>query len=172
MAALMVLLTFGFAITITNQVTEWKVRDGYSVKVFRNSQLQYPIVFKGLKATISFDPENLDKSSIQASIDATTVDTGVELMTVHAKEPDVLDTEKFPVITFTSRSIRKKASGYEVTGNLVLKGVTREITFPFTFEKETFAGEFTIAAKDFNITREGAVPSGFIRVELTIPVSH
>lgn len=166
--ALTILVTSAF---VLYQSVDWKVKEGYSVKVFRNSQIQYPIVFKGLKADISFDKENPEKSKIHAVIDATTVDTGNESMTAHAKEPSVLDTDKFPVITFKSSSIKKNISGYEITGNLTLKGITKEINFPFTFEKDTFIGTFTIAAKDFNITREGAVPSGQIRIELTIPVT-
>lgn len=153
------------------QQVNWKVKEGYSVKVFRNAQLQYPIYFKGLKATISFDKEHPEKSTVSASIDATSVDTGVELMTAHAKEESVLHTDKFPVITFESRSIRKIASGYETTGILTMKGIAKEITFPFTFEQDIFMGKFTLSAKDFNITREGAVPSGLINIELTIPVT-
>jgi polyisoprenoid-binding protein YceI len=166
--ALLLLLTSAF---VLNQVTDWKVKEGYSVKVFRNAQLQFPIYFKGLKAAISFDKQHPEKAKIQATIDATTVDTGNESMTAHAKEENVLHTDKFPEITFESRSVRATTTGYETTGDLTLKGITKEITFPFTFENDTFIGEFSIAASDFNINREGAVPSGEIRIELTIPVT-
>jgi len=167
--ALVLLLASAFLFV---QSTDWKVKEGYSVKVFRNAQLQYPIFFKGLKAKISFDKEHPEKSTIHATIDATTVDTGFEAMTAHAKEENVLHTDKFPEITFESRTIRATSTGYETTGNLTMKGITKEITFPFTFENDTFIGEFTIAAKDFNINREGAVPSGEIRIELNIPVTR
>lgn len=156
---------------ITYQSTNWKVKDGYSVKVFRNAQVQFPIYFKGLKAEILFDKDHPDKSTIDATIDATTVDTGVELMTVHAKEEGILYTDRYPVITFKSTSIRKTGNGYETTGNLTLKGITKSITFPFTFDNDTFAGKFSILAKDFNINNENAVPSGEIKIELTIPVT-
>jgi polyisoprenoid-binding protein YceI len=166
--ALIILLTSAF---IVYKSVDWKIKEGYQVKVFRNSQIQYPIFFKGLKANISFDKEHPEKSKIRASIDATSVDTGNESMTAHAKEESVLDTDKFPVITFESSSVRKNSKGYEVTGKLTLKGITKEINFPFTFEEDTFIGTFSIAANDFNITRNGAVPSGQIRIELTIPVT-
>lgn len=160
------------AFVLRQSTTNWNVKGDYSVKVFRNSQVQYPTVFKGLKAEILFDAEKPEKSTILATIDATTVDTGNELMTAHAKEESVLHTEKFPVITLKSSSIKKNpGGGYEITGNLTLKGITKQVKFPFTFENNTFVGEFTIAAKDFHITREGAVPSGLIRVELAIPVT-
>ncbi len=147
------------------------VAEGYTVKVFRNAQLQFPIYFKGLKTSISFDEKNPGEAKIVATIDATTVETGNESMTAHAKEPNVLDTEKFPVIKFESSAVRKTTSGYEVTGKLTLKGIIKEITIPFTFENEIFSGKFSILAKDFNITREGAVPSGEIKIELTVPLS-
>ncbi len=144
-------------------------KEGYSIKVFRNAQ--GPIYFKGLITDISFDEAHPEKAKFVASIDATTVDTGNEIMNEHAREADVLDTEKFPVIVFESTAVGKATVGYEVTGKLKMKGITKEITFPFTFENETFSGKFTILAKDFNITRNGAVPSGEIRIELTIPVT-
>jgi polyisoprenoid-binding protein YceI len=135
--ALIILVTLAF---VYHQSVDWKVKDGYSVKVFRNSQLQYPIFFKGLKAEISFDQENPGNSTISAVIDATTVDTGNPSMTAHAKEPNVLDTDKFPEITFKSTAVKKATNGYEITGNLTLKGITKKISFPFTFEKDTFIG--------------------------------
>jgi polyisoprenoid-binding protein YceI len=167
-AALTFLLVSGF---VLYKSIDWKVKEGYQVKVFRNSQIQYPIYFKGLKASILFDKDNPEKSKIYASIDATTIETGNDMMNAHAKEPGVLDANKFPTITFESNIIRKNSSGYETTGNLTLKGITKEINFPFVFERDTFSGTFNIAAKDFNITRDGAVPSGQIRIELTIPVT-
>lgn len=167
-AAVALLLTSAFVI---HRSTDWKVKEGYTVKVFRNAQIQFPTYFKGLKAEISFDEAHPETSTIKATIDATTVDTGNELMTAHAREENVLHTDKYPVITFESSSIRKDGTGYEVTGNLTLKGITKPVTFPFTFENETFAGAFSILAKDFNITRSGAVPSGEIKIELTIPVT-
>jgi polyisoprenoid-binding protein YceI len=165
------LLVIVISACVGYQATEWKVRDNYSVKVFRNQQLQFPIVFKGLKAEILFDKENPENSKVSATIDATTVDTGNPSMTEHAREEDVLNTEKFKEITFKSSVVKKTTTGYEVTGDFTLKGITKQITFPFTFEKETFIGEFTIAAADFKITREGAVPNGQIRIELNIPVT-
>lgn len=165
--AILLLLTSAF---VLHHSTNWKVKEGYSVKVFRNAQIQYPIYFKGLKAEISFDEARPEKSIIKAIIDANTVDTGVELMTAHAKEESVLHTGKFPEIIFESTSMRKTGTGYEITGNLTLKGITKAVTFPFTFDNQTFVGAFTIFAKDFNITRNGAVPSGEIKVELMIPV--
>jgi polyisoprenoid-binding protein YceI len=151
--AVVVLLTASFLaykVTAFEAREDYFVTEGYSIKVFRNAQLQFPIYFKGLKTDISFDERNPEKSTIVATIDARTVDTGNELMTVHAKEEGILHTDKFPEIKFQSSAVRKTSSGYEVTGNLTMKGITKAITFPFTFGNQIFKGEFSITAKDFN----------------------
>ena len=170
--ALIVLLASAFLMyRSTDPYTDWKVKEGYTVKIFRNAQMQFPAFLKGLKAEISFDKEHPEKSKIHATVDATTIDMGNPVMTEHAKEEGILHTEKFPVITFESSSVRKTNTGYETTGNLTLKGITKEISFPFTFENDTFIGAFEITAKDFNINNSNAVPSGQIKIELMIPVT-
>lgn len=169
---LIILGVSGFAYyqATTYEMKDYFATEGYSVKVFRNAQVEFPTYFKGLTTNISFDENHPEKSTINATIDATTVDTGNELMTVHAKEADILNTEKFKTITFVSSAVRQTTTAYEVTGKLTLKGITKEITFPFTFENETFSGKFSIRAKDFDINSENAVPSGEIKIELVVPV--
>jgi polyisoprenoid-binding protein YceI len=160
------------AFTIISSL-DWKVKEDYTVQ-FCSGKIPSPANeysnFKGLKATISFDETNPEKSKIKASIEAATIDIGgYEKITAHSKEPNVLDVEKYPVITFESTAITKSNTGYDATGNLTIKNVTKEIKFPFTFEKETFKGGFTIATEDFNITRGNAWKDVYIL--LTIPVT-
>lgn len=155
----------------TNFNSNWKVKEGYIVKVYRNDQLDSPIFFKGLLASIWFDENKLDSAQISASINPQTVETGNYEMNAHAKEESVLDAQRSPLITFVSKSVKKTENGYEATGNLNLKSIIQEIKLPFTFRNDTFSGKFVIKAKDFEITRNGAVPNGTIQIELTIPVT-
>lgn len=157
-------------ITLVN----WKVKGGYIVK-FTGAPEGY---FTGLKATILFDEANPEKSKITASIDATTLNTGNNEATAHAKE--ALATDKFPTINFESTVISKTGEGkYLSTGNLTLKGVTKTIKIPFTFYSkknksmlfpEIFKGQITIAPKDFGITKPGTPEQ--LTIELTIPVTQ
>ncbi len=164
-----ILLASAFTVIVS---VDWKVKEDYKVeftygKIHAESKFCH---FKGLKATILFDETSPEKSKIKATIDATTIDMGHEGVTAHAKEPDVLDVGKYPEITFESTAITKTISGYEATGNLTIKDVTKEIKFPFTFEKETFRGGFTIETKDYNITRQNAWKE--VTIVLTIPVTQ
>jgi polyisoprenoid-binding protein YceI len=159
------LLLFASAFTLVQSVS-YKVKEGYSVK-FSGNKING--VFKGLKADINFNPSDLAKSKITASIDATTANTGSGMMNKHAKSESGLNAEKFPTISFESTSISKTATGYDAIGKLTLKGVTKEITLPFTFTNDTFAGKFSIAPKDYGVTR-GGTPD-VVTVELNVPVT-
>ena len=158
------------------QIVNWKIKSDYSVKcsIGMNGS-----TFSGLNAVILFNEEDPERSKITASIDATTINTGNVEMNEHAKE--ALNTLLFPVITFVSTSITKTNNGYEASGNLTLKGVTKPIKIPFYFDskkasalfpftaKEIFKGVITITPKDFSITRKGT--PDLVTIELTIPVT-
>lgn len=144
----------------------WKIKDDYSVK-FSGKKVEG--IFKGLKANINFNPADLNKSTITATIDATTANTGNGMMNKHAKCEEGLNTAKFPDIIFESRAITKTSTGFEALGKLTLKGLTKEIKLPFTFSNDIFSGQFTVLPKAYGITRAGT-PSE-ITVSLVVPVS-
>ncbi len=165
------------AFTIAKPVS-WKVKPNYSVKVV--GAFDDKMYFKTLTAMIVFDEEAPEKSKFMATIDAKSLNSPSSEMTEHAKQ--ALEVAKFPEITFVSTSITKTKLGYEATGDLTLKGITKQIKFPFVFDskkdlsdkfpfvaKETFNGKMSITAKDFNITRKGTPDQIFI--DITIPVS-
>ena len=157
-------------------LVDWKVKDDYVIK-FRFGKYTFGVdsmpapnygTFKGLNANITFDKDHLQNSKISASIDARTIDAGDPSKNSSATGPDVLIADQFPLITFESTSIVKINSGYEATGNLTIKNISKEIKLPFFFEKETFNGGFTIETKDFNFTHPH-VPKE-VSIFFTIPV--
>lgn len=172
---LTVLLMSAFVIYTS---VDWKVKDDYLVK-FRFGKYTFGVdsmpapnygTIKGLKATITFDEDNLQNSKIIASVDAKTIDTGNPSKNSSATGPDVLIADKFPLIAFESTSIIKIDNRYEAAGKLTIKDISREIKFPFVFEEKTFDGGFTIETKDFNFTHPH-VPEA-ITVFFTIPVTN
>jgi polyisoprenoid-binding protein YceI len=83
--------------------------------------------FGKVAATLHLNETDIAKSSVTASIDTNTVDTGEPQRDTHLKSPDFFDVEKFPTATFASTSVVKSASGLTVTGNFTLHGVTKPI---------------------------------------------
>jgi len=87
--------------------------------------------FSDFKVDLNFDETDITKSTVETTIKASSIDTGIERRDAHLRNPDFFDTEKFPEIKFKSKSIAKKGKGMTITGDFTMHGVTKEITFPF-----------------------------------------
>ena len=93
------------------------------------------------------------------------------MQNTHAKS-EWLDATKYPVIHFTSKSITKTASGLEAKGTLDLHGLQKDITLPFTFDNNVFAGSFEVNRMDYNInTAEPKHGASVLKVSLNVPVT-
>ncbi len=157
------------AFTFVNNSDLLKVKEeAYSVKLVSK---KFEGVFKGLKSEIHFNESNLSESKIIASIDASSVNTGNGMRNKHARQG--LDTDKFQNVTFVSTSIAKSGNGYEASGKLTIKDVTKDIKLPFTFTKNAeggvFAGSFTVKPAEYNVTKSGTPET--IEIQLNVPVT-
>lgn len=86
--------------------------------------------FRSFDAAIDFDPENIEAASVAFTLDAASLDTNSEIRDRQVKSGEFLDVENFPEITFRSARVRlldEKTA--EITGDMTLKGVTREEMF-------------------------------------------
>jgi polyisoprenoid-binding protein YceI len=79
--------------------------------------------------TFTFDPENPSAASFQITASTDKIDTGNPRRDGHLKSADFFNARQFPTITFASTAVRKSAGKtYQVTGNLTMHGVTKQIT--------------------------------------------
>ncbi len=123
--------------------------------------------FRKFTGTINVNEQDLLKSVVELSIDA----TSVESQAVQGREDlingeEMLDTAKVPEINFKSKSIRQKgANQFDVVGDLTLRGISKEIVVPLSFnglvttrmgQAAGFSGTMTLNMSDFNVpfTRE------------------
>lgn len=117
--------------------------------------------FNEISGTIVVAKE-LAKSSVEITINAASLDTGVPDRDNHLKSPDFLNVKQFPTITFKSTRIRQlKPNLYEVTGDLTLHGTTKPITVKVRKIAEgrnfkgaqvvAFEGSFTIKRSEFGM---------------------
>lgn len=81
--------------------------------------------FGNLSGRILLNEADIAKSSVQVTIDATTVDTGVAMRDTDLKSSNFFDVTTFPNAGFTSTSVTKNGRNLIVTGNLTLHGVTK-----------------------------------------------
>ena len=83
---------------------------------------------------LDFDPEHPERSSVEATIDAASIDTGAEGRDQHLRSPDFLDVATYPTITFRSTRIEPAGARYRLRGDLTLRGVTRPIVLDATID--------------------------------------
>jgi polyisoprenoid-binding protein YceI len=90
-------------------------------------------MFKKPSGTVTLDEATPANSKVNATIDASSITTGVEERDNHLKGSDFFDVAKYPAITFVSTSVTKSsATSYSVTGNLTMHGVTKPVTLAVT----------------------------------------
>ena len=83
--------------------------------------------FGNVVATLVYNAADVTKSTIKATIDVNTVDTGVSPRDGDLKSGNFFDVTKFPTATFTSTSVVKNGNKLTVSGNFTLHGVTKPI---------------------------------------------
>jgi polyisoprenoid-binding protein YceI len=84
--------------------------------------------FDDFTGTIQFDEANPDQSLVEVTIKTASIDTGVEMRDKDLRSTNFFDSEKFPEITFKSKSVKKTGKNtFDVTGDLTMHGVSKEI---------------------------------------------
>jgi polyisoprenoid-binding protein YceI len=83
--------------------------------------------FGNIGGSIVLNPADITKSTVNVTIDVTTVDTGVSARDSDLKSDNFFDVAQFPTATFVSTSVQKSSGGLTVAGNLTLHGVTKPV---------------------------------------------
>lgn len=126
--------------------------------------------FKGLKASIKFDPSNLEVASISGSVDVNTVSTGNGMRDKHLKSDEYFDAAKFPKMTFKSTSITKEGDSYKMKGKLKIRDVEKDVEFVFTYEGKVFKAKSTIYCSDFGVQMKKKREANQVDITIEIPV--
>ena len=87
--------------------------------------------FTGFSGHVMLDEADPTRSSVSVTIDASTIDTSNERRDNHLRSADFFEVERFPNITFVSKSIERTADGLVMVGDLTMRDVTREVRVPF-----------------------------------------
>jgi polyisoprenoid-binding protein YceI len=98
---------------------------GFNVRHFLT---KVPGIFTKFSGTITVDRDNLENSSVDATIDVGSVSTNNDKRDTHLKSPDFFDFADFSTITFKSTSWKKTGdTTFDVTGNLTIRGTTKPV---------------------------------------------
>jgi polyisoprenoid-binding protein YceI len=128
-AALSVLLLSG--VNAFAQSNTWTIDKNHSQVNFQVRHMGVSNVrgsISGVTGTIVWDEKDPSKSSVEDTIDVTTMTTQTAQRDQHLKSPDFFNVEKYPTITFKSTKITTANGKLQVTGDLTLAGVTKSVT--------------------------------------------
>ena len=109
----------------------WQIDPAHSSAQFAVKHLMISTVrgaFTKVTGTIQFDDKDITKSTVDVTIDATSVDTRVADRDKDLKSDHFFDVEHYPTITFKSKRVEQVSPGkLKVTGDLTIRGATKEV---------------------------------------------
>ena len=169
-------------------ITEWNIdtthtQIGFAVRHMVVSKVRGR--FAKFSGSVALDEGDLTRSVVEATIDASSIDTGTPQRDDHLRSADFFDVEHFPEIRFLSTHIEKVAGDrYQMTGELTVRDVTRPITLeteyggrgkdPWGNERVGFTAKGALDRKDFGLKWNQALETGGVlvsdRVELELEV--
>jgi len=119
------------ALPVHAATTTWQIDPAHTAAQFAVKHLLISTVrgeFKGVTGAVVWDDQDISKSTINVTIDATTVDTGTAMRDADLKSPNYFDVVKYPTITFKSTKVEQAgASKLKVTGDLTIHGVSKSV---------------------------------------------
>ena len=122
-------------------------------------------------------------STVTASVDLSSINTGQEQRDAHIRSADFFEVEKYPAMTFSSTSIKGAEEGFFLEGDLTLKGVTKSVSFELEVNgvgpdayggtRIGFSATTQINRKDFGVDFNGPIPGvpGGVAVSDTVTIN-
>ena len=162
----------------------WNIDADHSEIGFRVRHMMVSWVkgrFGSFRGTVTIDDARPERSRVDVEIDAASIDTRLAARDEHLRSPDFLDAAGHPVLTFRSTRVAPSREGLAVTGELTIRGVTREVTLdvtgltpaqtdPWGGVRRGASATARIHRKDFGLVWNSVVEGGGVLVgdEVTI----
>jgi len=137
--------------------------------------------FAKWSGTVKLDEQDLTRSSVEVRIDAASIDTQVADRDAHLRSADFLDAANHPELAFRSRRIEKGGDGYRVTGDLTIRGTTREVVLeaefsglakdPWGNQRAGFSAKTALDRRDFGLVWNAALEAGGVLVGEKVEIS-
>ena len=132
--------------------------------------------FGTFKGSVDINDTDLTRSKVEVIIETASIDTGVAKRDEHLRSAEFFDVARFPTMTFVSSKVEKSGPDkLKVTGNLTLRGVTKEVVLdvegptrsykdPWGNVKRGASATTKINRKDFGLTWNKVIESGGVAV--------
>ena len=124
--------------TATTKKTTWVIDPVHTTIEFAVKHMMVTTVrgrFGQVSGKIELDEEDLTRSSAEVTIPVASIDTREEQRDAHLRSADFFDAENHPNMTFRTKNIERVGDDeYRVTGDLTIRGVTREVVLDARLE--------------------------------------
>ncbi len=162
----------------STKTSTWTIDAAHSGAEFSLKHMMISTVkgrFRTVAGQIRLDEEQPEASAVTATIDAASVDTGVEMRDNHLRSADFFDSATYPELTFRSTRVeRVDDENWRVTGDLTIRDVTREVVLSTAYEgqildtfgkqRAAFTATTQINRKDFGLNWNAVIESGGVAV--------
>ena len=150
----------------------WKVYSSEISFQIKNAGLTVTGRFSGLKTDLIFNPADLAKSSLSASVEVATIKTGIDKRDRDLLEEKYFNTDKYKLIEVKSTKLYKRGAQYAGMFNVTIKGVTKQVEIPFEFTSSgndgTFKGSFQINRRDYGVGGSSMMMSDNLTVNILV----
>ncbi len=174
------------------QAETWNVDLAHSSLSFTVKHLMVSKVhgnFKDFTGSIEWDGKNLAAGSVQIEAKSASITTDNEKRDNHLKSPDFFAVDSFPTLTFKSTKVTPgTGDAFKLTGDLTIRGITKEVTFdctfngtqqtPWGFMAAAFSATTTVNRQDFKVSWSkaldggGVVVSDDVKIEIELEVNN
>jgi polyisoprenoid-binding protein YceI len=153
------------------QAENYSIDPAHTSAIFGISHMGFSYTygrFNKVAGSYVLDEANPAESSFELTIDAASIDTNDGKRDEHLRSPDFLSVKEFPTITFKSTGLSAEQNDkgetlYQVTGDLMMHGVTRPVTLPLKLlkvgpgmdgkQRSGFICETRLARSEFGMTK-------------------
>lgn len=114
------------------------------------------------------------RATVEVTIDASSIDTGVEQRDDHLRSADFFDVASFPELTFRTDRVEPNGERFRLVGTLTIKGVSRPVTLevephgqardPWGNERAAFSAKTSVDRRDFGLTYNQVLETGGVMV--------
>lgn len=180
------LVLFGALAPASAAATTWTIDPNHSAAQFSVRHMMVSNVrgeFGKLSGAIVFDDLDASRSSVEATIDATTINTRVEARDNDLKSASFFDVAKYPSITFKSTKVRPAGPNkYAVDGNLTIHGVTKPVTLAVDAtpavkdakgnERRGAEATTKLSRKDFGVSADPTIVGDEVQITIDLEAVH
>ena len=164
--------------------TTWKIDPSHTHAEFAVRHLMISTVkgrFAEVQGTVRTDESNPAASQVDVTIGVSSIDTREPQRDAHLRSADFFDADNFPQITFRSTRVDGRGDSFKLTGDLTIRGTTREVVLdvttegrgkdPWGGERAGFSASTRIKRSEFGLTWNQLLEAGGVAVSDDVKIS-